>query len=145
MPQTQEQTKAVAISFAFTVSEETLASALTSVMIGGPHGYAYWFSGVRRKRIAAGAKFSEYDAENIALNVLAGGSACVTEYDESTGDRTPHTLTRKKLLAGFAQWVVEWGVRGERASKDAPYEFDIDAPASDAILQFAIFGEEKYG
>lgn len=133
------------VQLRFWVDNDTLVSAIRSGMIGGPMGYAYWCDSPRIGRRATDFVDGKYEDENIARNVLAGGTAFFREFDEATGKSVKtHTLTRWKLVHGVARWAIEHGAKGQM-NDDGAYEFEIDAPASDAILQFALFGEQKYG
>lgn len=135
----------ISIPVTLKVSEDTLQSALTSGMITGSFGYGYWCDRVQIGRKAPDFVETEYGDEDIARNVLAGGTAICRELDEDSGKRTSHTLTRRKLLNGFARWVIEGNARHAYDAATGTIEFDMDAPSSDLILQFALFGEQVYG
>ena len=127
------------LSIPLTVSTETLVAAVAAGMIGGPYGYAYWCSEVKVRN------HPDLSGERIAQRVLSGGSATFTETEGDNGEENVrHTLTRSKLLTGFGRWVVEFGVGGSHDAQSGVTDFEIDGPASDAIIQFAIFGEQKY-
>lgn len=139
---------AIQFSIPINVSTDNLVDAVAAGMIGGPHGYAYWCHDVLVRNQP------DLSGEQIAHHVLAGGTATVRELVE--GDDAPgrefdvkaerHTLTRAKLLTGFGRWVVEFqSGQGTYDAATGMTTFEIDAPASDAIMQFALFGEQKYG
>lgn len=129
-----------------------LEGAIAYGMIGGPHGYAYWCDGVEFKagdKRAIPTRATECRDEWLAKNVLAGGTVTVIENeDEWNADRRGmkrHTLTREKLLVGFGRWVAEFGPKGQYDEATGITHFDVDAPASDAIMQFAVLGKQVYG
>lgn len=133
---------AAAIQFPITLNVPTddLVAAVAAGMIGGPHGYAYWCDTVRV------ANQPDLSGEQIGHHVLGGGMATVFETDGEGGKRTPRSLSRAKLLAGFGRWVVEFqSGKGTYDPTTGMTAFEIDAPASDAIVQFALFGEQRYG
>lgn len=131
---------AIQFSIAISVSTDDLVQAIAAGMVGGAYGYAYWCDAVRV------LNHPDLSDVQIAHHVLSGGTARFFETEGEGGKRTGHNLTREKLLVGFGRWVVEFqSARGSYDPKTGITEFDIDSPASDAIIQFALFGEQRYG
>ena len=133
--------KVIDVQITMKVSEDTLVSAFASGNISGPFGYAYWCDGVR----LAGSR-NDGDAERVAKSLLNGADVKVIEIEvERTGKRIAHTLTREAFLRGFGRWAIESNRAGNTDEATGVTDFDIDAPASDMILQYAVFNEQKYG
>lgn len=147
MTTTAQKTETTLITIALKLDLDDLIAAVIAGMVDGPHGYGYWCTeiDVLPNDTTVIARGAGYRAEWIARNVLAGGTATCTECDDTTGELTPHTLTREKLVAGFGRWIAESNVMGVYDKETGITRFEVDAPASDAILQYALFGEQRYG
>lgn len=131
MTATQTETIAVTVQ----VPRERLVAAIDAGNISGPHGYGYWCSDVLVGDVAEGqGDLKVFPGVDMAKNVVAGGTAIVTESCDDDAEDTKHVLTRDKLLAGYALYLADYRSHDE-----------IDAPTSDRIMQFALFGEQKYG
>jgi hypothetical protein len=126
MRKVKAETKVETVAVTVQVPRERLLDAITAGMIQGPHGYGYWCSSVN----ATGC----FTDQEIARHVLGGGTATVEEIADDAQDDIPHVLTKAKFLKGYALYLADHRNHDE-----------IDAPTSDRIMQFAIFGEQKYG
>lgn len=60
-------------------------------------------------------------------------------YIHDMGEQRWTLMTRSMLLRGIGKYIVDGGTRGFAAIDD------VDGPAADAMIQFAIFGEQVYG
>lgn len=126
------------------VDTDNLVQAITAGMISGPHGYGYWCEDVVMGRRFASAPKETYD-NNVALNVINGGSAIFKCFDDD-GTRYEKTLSMTSLMKGLALWLATYhGAGGTYDPTTGVMELNIDAPSSDMIMQYALFGEQKYG
>lgn len=126
----------IEMTISLRVDEADLISAVESGCISGPHGYMYWCSNVDLP-----LSHTDDDVETMVRRLLDGGVTHLEVLEEE--GLVQHALTRDKLLAGFGRWAVEQGNR--TSTENGVTSFEIDAPASDMIMQFALFGEQKYG
>lgn len=132
--------KAIEQSFTLRVAEDSFVSAIAAGMIRGPHGYGYWCEQV--VVLGKNKKAVDMTDEEIARHILGGGSAFFCCYEDD-GRKWREELTREKLMTGFGIYLGD-GATSTRDEDSGVVEFDIDAPTSDRIMQFALFGKQVY-
>lgn len=133
------------IGFTIKVAESDIVNALAAGAVRGPHGYFYWCGGISQPK-GPGARTN--DIEGMARALLNGWTLRVIEQEEGRFRRTAtHELTLPKLIAGIGMWLATSGGNYSNSYNESTgvFDLDIDAPASDLILQFAIFGKQVYG
>lgn len=148
MTQSAVSTPSTHFNVPIAIETQSLVDAVTAGMITGPHGYGYWCERVEVRdedRVAEQRFRGPLNDEELAENVLAGGTITVWELDEQTLKRTPHTLDLAKLVAGFLAAIVTLGARRNAQITNGVWSVDVDAAFSDVVLQYALFGEERYG
>lgn len=129
----------VETTFSFKLAIDCLVQMIAAGMIRGPHGYGYWCEEVDAK---SGADV--WTDEQIARHVIGGGVARFKCYEDD-GRRWTEDLTREKFFAGVGMFLAEGGFSSTRDEETGIVDVEVDAPTSDRIMQFALFGKQVYG
>jgi hypothetical protein len=139
------------------ISQYTLASIILDAIEAGHSGIMYWCPKVRLGQIAVEQYEGEHHHEYLGRNLTHGGTVVffvpddedvVVDFDTDNVTQkgvTMHHLTRDKLLNGVAQAVKNGNIKLRGVEDDGSADFDLDGPACDVILQYALFGEVVYG
>ena len=118
------------VAFNFVVSGEDIDDIMSAAMDGG---ITYWCG----RAEVVGDYRGEYASEQISR----GGTLKLYDIEEP---KTVYELTLEKFLTGLRLWI-----ENERAfSLTAGGRLDIgqiDAPAADTIIQYALFNDIVYG
>lgn len=132
--------KIIEQTFTLKIDEDSFIQAVAAGMIRGPYGYGYWCEQVVVLDDMKRAK--DLTDEEIARHILGGGSAFFCCYEDD-GRKWREELTREKLMTGFGLYLGD-GATSTRDEATGVVEFEIDAPTSDRIMQFALFGKQVY-
>jgi hypothetical protein len=126
-----------------TITAEDVESVIISAYEGGQFGIDYWCKDVHVENPKVSPrKRPEAPSQWFARRLMDGSALVLDEYDDD-GDVAQVRLTLDKLLAAFALWAA---TTRDALTLDGKLDaLQLDGPASDWIIQQAVFGEQRYG
>ena len=126
----KETKHGLTVAFNFVVSGEDIDDIMSAALDGG---ITYWCG---RAEVVG-----EYRGEYASEQISRGGTLKLYDIEEP---KTVYELTLEKFLTGLRLWI-----ENERAfalTKGGKlYVGQIDAPAADTIIQYALFSDIVYG
>ena len=125
----------IAISLNVLVTDEDIDDIMASVLDGG---ITYWCNKVK----VEGEYLGEYASDQISK----GGTLKIYDCE----GEAVYALTKNKFLEGLKKYLEDPLYKDTlcKAEHEKQFRIDvgrIDAPASDMIIQYALFGEVVYG
>ena len=126
----KETKHGLTVAFNFVVSGEDIDDIMSAALDGG---ITYWCG---RAEVVG-----EYRGEYASEQISRGGTLKLYDIEEP---KTVYELTLEKFLTGLRLWI-----ENERAfalTKGGKLDVgQIDAPAADTIIQYALFSDIVYG